>query len=118
MHSSPTRPWESSPRIGRRATILAPWRRHANASSTATFGHAGERHAQDRRIEREANYHERARIEVIVVGWESGAKPRRRKGRVCRCGRSSEPEAQYRTVQEVPTDQYDAALVCTPDNEG
>jgi len=56
-------------------------------------------------------------LKVIVVGLGvQGAKRRAvAKDEFVAAVDPANQEAQYRTLQEVPTDQYDAALVCTPD---
>ena len=56
-------------------------------------------------------------MKVIVVGLGvQGHKRRRFAGADYVCSVDPvHPEAEYKTVQEVPLANYDAALVCTPD---
>ena len=56
-------------------------------------------------------------MKVIVVGLGvQGAKRRAvAKDEFVAAVDPVHPEAQYRSVQDVPTDRYEAALVCTPD---
>src|SRR5690349_8060139 len=80
--------------------------------------HPGRRLAQDRR-HRKGSQLQRARPELkaIVVGLGvQGYKRRAAAGDdFVAAVDPVNADAQYRKVQDVPTDRYDAALVCTPD---
>src|SRR5580765_2335328 len=56
-------------------------------------------------------------VRVVVVGLGIQGKKRLAiaGSEVCATVDTVQPQADYRNIQDVPLDEYDAALVCTPD---